>query len=90
VERIAGTLIGGILTMMMINNISNPFILTILLLVVIFFLLATVKVGYTLVITTLTMVIVITEKLEGISVVISGLERIVSTIIGVLIAFTVI
>lgn len=90
VERIAGTIIGGLFGVLLVTGIENPAVLQLLLIASVFFMLATLKVSYTIFISFVTLMLVISGGVGGESFSDTGKERIVATALGVLITFVVI
>lgn len=87
VNRVIGTVLGGLAGYLLITPISNPAILAILYLVSIFLQFATTKIHYSLMIFFLTLELVIAGALGGGIPVTLSLDRLVATIIGVIISF---
>lgn len=87
VYRLLGTVLGALVGYMLITPISNPVILAILYLVSIFLQFATTKVHYSLMIFFLTLELVIAGALGGGIPIVLSLDRLVATIIGVIISF---
>ncbi len=90
IQRVTGTVLGGITGFLLISFIEVPLLLELLFLAATFLMLATQKVSYTIFVTFLTIVLVIAAQLGGASFGTAGLERVAATALGVLIAFTVI
>lgn len=90
VERTAGTIIGGLFGVLLVTGIENPAVLQLLLIASVFFMLATLKVSYTIFISFVTLMLVISGGVGGESFSDTGKERIVATALGVLITFVVI
>ncbi len=90
VERIAGTVIGGLLGVLLVTSIENPAVLQLLFIASVFFMLATLKVSYTIFISFVTLMLVISGGVGGESFSDTGKERIIATVLGVLITFVVI
>ncbi len=88
--RIGGTIAGGIIGVLLIGNIQNHLVLSLLILIFIFLFLGTVKLSYTMMISLLTLILIVAGRLGGVSAMFSGEERIVATILGFVIAFAVI
>jgi len=89
-KRIAGTMFGGIVGVLMIGNLQNPLVLTIMVILIIFLFLSVVNLSYTIEIMFLTILMIVVGRIEGASAIFSGTERVVATILGVVIAFVVI
>lgn len=90
IERIGGTIAGGIIGILMIGNIQQDLVLALLLIVFIFLFLGTVQISYTMMISLLTLILIVAGRFGGVSAAFSGEERIGATILGVMIAFAVI
>jgi uncharacterized membrane protein YccC len=90
VNRVFGTVLGGLTGYLLITPINNNTILSILFLAAIFFQMATMGVHYAIGIFFLTMNLVISGKLGGGVPESLSLDRVVATIIGVIISFVVV
>jgi len=90
IQRIAGTILGGISAVVLTGIFHTMVMLQILYITASFFMLATLKVNYTIFISFMTLVVVIATQMGGAGFGSPGLERIIATGIGVLIAFSVI
>ena len=89
-KRIGGTIAGGIIGVLLIGNIQNDILLSLLLVVLTFLFIGTVRISYTMMISWLTLILIVAGRLAGVSAMFSGVERIIATILGVVIAFSVI
>jgi hypothetical protein len=89
-KRIAGTIVGGIVGVLLIGNLQDPLVLLTMVILIIFLFLSVVNLSYTIEIMLLTILMIVVGRIEGASAIFSGAERIVATILGVVIAFVVI
>lgn len=90
IQRVAGTILGGIAAIILTGIFYTTEMLQVLFIAAAFFMLATSKVNYTIFISFLTILVVIATKMGGAQFWSPELERIVATVLGVLIAFSVI
>jgi len=90
IQRVAGTVLGGLAGFLLIAFIEGPVLLELLFPACAFLMLATQRVNYTVFVSFLTIVLILSAQLGGASFGTAGLERVAATVLGVLIAFAVI